>query len=710
MRITQKLPLVIVSLCLASSAVVGLAAYLKSSRQLLDAAQSQLLALAESRKIQVETLLSTYDQDVEGLSANQAVVQALTAFTDGIHALGLKGTPPGPYLKESYADKNPNPPGKRHLLDQAAEASDWGMAHVQYHPTFRKLIETRGMSDFMLVGSTGRIAYTAGKRADFLGDLRSDAMKSTAPARVFEALIKSPVRGRVIATDFAPYPPTGASTAFLGIALLDIVDDLQGVLIASVELDGINRILAAASGLGRTGEVLLVGTDSELRNTPRFGLKTYSRIDNPAVSAGLRGETGVVSLTSNEGSEMLAVHAPIVLGDLKWAMVIQAELDEILAPVRETRTFQFVSSILILAIAAMIGIAFARRIGKPICGMTRAMSRLAAGDTSVEIPAMEGNDEVSEMSRAVQVFKTSAIEMVELRSAQEEARRKAEQEQRQMTLRLADEFESGMAEVVGNVGTASADMEATAQTMSSLASQVAAQANAVAVASDHAAANVQTVAAATEQLSASVSEIGRQVAQSAKVSRDAVAEAEATDTIVRGLADAAGCIGEVVSLINDIAGQTNLLALNATIEAARAGEAGKGFAVVAGEVKTLASQTAKATDEIARQVAAVQAETDRAAAALRDVSGTIRRIDEISSAIASAVEEQTAATDEIARNVEEAARGTQEVSANISGVTHATAETGRAAGTVLDAARRLSGESSRLQGAVAQFVGRIRVG
>jgi methyl-accepting chemotaxis protein len=216
------------------------------------------------------------------------------------------------------------------------------------------------------------------------------------------------------------------------------------------------------------------------------------------------------------------------------------------------------------------------------------------------------------------------------------------------------------------------------------------------------------VATATEELSSSVAEIGRQVAQSTQIAKAAVDEAQQADAIMRSLAEAASRIGEIVSLINDIASQTNLLALNATIEAARAGEAGKGFAVVAGEVKHLATQTGKATEEISQQIGAVQAETERAAHAIRSIGETINRIDGISTAIASAVEEQGAATREIARNIEQAARGTQEVSSNISDVTHAAAQAGEAASGVLSAARVLKGDADRLDHAVGGFLGQVR--
>ncbi len=375
-----------------------------------------------------------------------------------------------------------------------------------------------------------------------------------------------------------------------------------------------------------------------------------------------------------------------------------------------TRNFTVALTVFGLVGAVTITLLTIRSITGPVAESIRVMGRLAQNDITVEVTGQDRRDEIGDIARSVQVFKQNAIDKARMEEeAAATARRNATEHRAEMN-RLAGEFETSIGDVVNGVAGASTEMEQTAQTMSSLAAQVAAQANAVAAASEQAAANVETVAAASEELSSSVSEIGRQVSESARVSRNAVEEAAQTDTIVRGLAEAAGRIGEVIKLINDIAAQTNLLALNATIEAARAGDAGKGFAVVAGEVKNLANQTARATDEIAQQINAVQTETGRAVAAIRNVSATIGRIDEISAAIASAVEEQAAATQEIARNVEEAARGTQEVSSNIAGVTQAAGETGSASASVLAAARKLSAESGTLHQSVGDFVAKVRAG
>ncbi|HMA48923.1 MAG TPA: CHASE3 domain-containing protein [Magnetospirillaceae bacterium] len=347
-------------------------------------------------------------------------------------------------------------------------------------------------------------------------------------------------------------------------------------------------------------------------------------------------------------------------------------------------------------------------IAAPIRRMTEVMGVLATGNTAIEIPDRGRKDEIGAMAAAVQVFKTNGEEVDRLRVEQERQKQRAAEEQKQALNALANTFEARVMEVVKVVASSSTELQATAQSMSSGATQTAAQATTVAAAAEQTTANVQMVASAADELSSSISEISRQVTEAAQMSTAASDEAARTNAMVQSLSAAADRIGEVVKLINDIASQTNLLALNATIEAARAGDAGKGFAVVAGEVKHLANQTARATDEISQQISAVQEETRKTVEAIRGIGATIDQVRQISAAIASAVEEQGTATKEIARNVEQAAQGTQEVSRTIGGITESTSSAVAGSEQVLASASDLAGNSEKLRAEVAGFLSEVR--
>ncbi len=365
------------------------------------------------------------------------------------------------------------------------------------------------------------------------------------------------------------------------------------------------------------------------------------------------------------------------------------------------------ASAIIIILFSLAGFTMARAIVKPIVAMTDCMARLAKKDWSTEIPALDRKDEVGQMARAVDVFKQSGIENERLVAAQQAEETMKAARQRRIDNHIT-EFDRMIGSVLQTVSLASEELQATAQSMSATAEETQRQATAVAAASEQATTNVQTVAAASEELASSISEIGRQVTESVNIATEAVSEAERTNVQIRGLAEAAQKIGDVVQLINDIAGQTNLLALNATIEAARAGDAGKGFAVVASEVKNLASQTAKATEEISSKIAEMQAATASSVTAIGSIGETIVRINEIATTIASAVEQQGAATAEIASNAQQVSHGTREVSSNIVNVTQAAGETGSASAQVLSSATALARESESLRSQVDGFLTNIR--
>jgi methyl-accepting chemotaxis protein len=398
-----------------------------------------------------------------------------------------------------------------------------------------------------------------------------------------------------------------------------------------------------------------------------------------------------------------------IKGFAPWGWVIGTGiyLDDVEATFR-LKALEFGAMVVVVTLlVAGLSLLIAGRLTKPLHLLAGNMGHLAHGDIDIEVTGAERRDEVGEMSRALLVFRDGEAKRRELEAEQRREQELKDSRQAAME-RLTRDFNQGVQHVLAAVTQSAHELRDAAQAMTGIAHDTSSQSTIVAAAAEQAAANVQTVAAAAEELSAAEAEIARQVTRSSQVARTAAEDAERITGIVAGLANAAGHIGEVVNLINDIAAQTNLLALNATIEAARAGDAGKGFAVVANEVKHLANQTARATDEIAAQITAVQAATGEAVTAISGIGHTITEINETATAIASAVEEQTAATKEIARNVLEASRGTQDVTSSIIHVNEGAARTGATATQVLSTADHLIAQSEELAGEVADFLGAVK--
>ena len=396
------------------------------------------------------------------------------------------------------------------------------------------------------------------------------------------------------------------------------------------------------------------------------------------------------------------------IGDVRGVLEVTMVIDRQLTHGTRLSTAIIIAVGLIGLLLIGITLAVTRSVTRPISGIVRAMRQLARGNTTILVPGGQRGDEIGAIAGAVQVFKDTIIEAERLRAEQIEVEKRGQAKRKADMHRLASEFEREVGNIVDTVSSASNELETAAVTLTRTAETTQSLSTTVAASSEEASANVKSVASAAEEFSGSVAEIGRQVLESRRIATEAVKQAETTNARMTELSRSATRIGDVVKLITSVADQTNLLALNATIEAARAGSAGKGFAVVAQEVKALAAQTSKATDEISAQIAAMQMATEGSVAAIKEIGDTINRISEIATTIASAVEEQNAATQEISRNVQQAATGTMQVASHITAVSCSANETGSASSQVLVSAQSLSKESSHLKQEVKRFLATIR--
>ncbi|KAA5605144.1 HAMP domain-containing protein [Roseospira marina] len=716
LRIAIVLPVLIVLVALLAAGVTGTLAYDYAEHALTEQAQDKLTVLRIGRATALADYLEDVDGDLYIVSHSDMAARALKDFGLGYDAArrNAPGNDVTAALQRIYITDNPHPDGEKQRLDAGPDGLWYDEQHAVYHPWFRALQEQRGYYDIFLISPDGDVIYTVFKELDFATNLKTGAWADSGLGTVFRDIANNPDPNTVAFVDFEPYGPSaGAPASFIARAVFDERGRYAGVLAYQMPIGRLDHIMQVSAGMGETGEAYLVGSDLLMRSDSRFSDTTTILkilVETDAARAAMAGDEGVMQIRDYRDVPVISAYGHVDFHGVRWGVLAEADVAEVLGPVEDMRHFMGIAAVAVVVVVGILGVVFARTITRPLASMTAAMDRLAHGDLSGAIPARERTDELGDMADAMEVFQSHFQAMETMKADQERERAAAAAARRADLMAMADRFEQDVSGVVTAVTASAREMEQAANALTGSADHTTDQAATVASAAEHTSANVNSVASATEQLAASISEIARQVTQAKTTADDAMAQAERTTGQVRALDEAAGHIGQVIGLITDIASQTNLLALNASIEAARAGEAGRGFAIVANEVKVLASQTARATEEIGRHIGAVQANTEKTVAAISQFAETVGRIGEVSAAVAAAVEQQTAAVSEVSRNTAEAANGTQAVSASIGAVTGSAEDAGRAARAVHTAASDLNQRAADLSATVARFLSGVRAG
>ncbi len=706
MKLSAKMPAAVTALIAGAIITLGVIAVVFAQSALRRSAEEKLLALVDARAAGLSDYLGAITEDLKLLAADSLTQQAVAGFTRTFPTLGGEAA-----ARKLYVETNANK-DKLWALDDAGDGSDYSRMHASYHPWFRTYAEARGYYDIFLISPKGDVLYSYTKEPDYGTNLAEGRWKESGLAAIWRKLSDASETKDIAFADFEAYAPSnGAAASFIG-TRVKRGEQTIGYLVFQMPIGRINTVMQRAEGMGESGETYIVGVDNLMRSDSRFLKQGESSIlkqevKTATVAAALKGETGVSLIEDYRGIEVVSAYKPLSFEGVTWAVIGEIDAAEIFAPVTTTRNIILGVGLVALLFAGLVGFFGARSITRPLAALTDVMRVMAGGEYGVTVPATDRKDELGEMAEATEQFREKLIEGRAL-AVQQAAEQERQIERGKRMEAAVSQFDEAIGIVVEGVSSAATELQSTAQAMSATAEETANQSQVVAAAAEEMTQNVQTVASATEELSASISEIGNQVTQSNRIVGDAVLQADTTNQRVRHLAEAAEKIGDVVTLINAIASQTNLLALNATIEAARAGEAGKGFAVVASEVKNLAMQTAKATDEIGGQVRAIQESSQSSADALQGITKVISQVNEITTAISSAVEEQRAATQEISRNVQQAAAGTGEVSSNIVGVTEASQQTSHASHQVLTAAADLARNGATLRQEVETFLHVVR--
>ncbi|GGB58186.1 hypothetical protein GCM10011316_32790 [Roseibium aquae] len=709
-RLSVILPALMIGMTFLTCVAVGIGGYVNARSGLVDAEKQQLELLAQSRRDLVTQKLSSLTSDLSNLATGAG---AALAFTE------LNGT-----MQTAANDRAEllavfQPEG----TDAAARAEQTGSdsrtmyawRHSELHGSFYSAWKNAGYGDIYAINKDGMVIYSVTKSGDFFESVGGNVLSGTPLASLYEQALAGE-KGQQFFSSFAAYGPADGEPS-LFVAQPAYVqsfagDELGGVLVVRIGSSYLDELTMQRAGLGETGQVYMVdGSGTLITNMPLAGEPTALRetVDGDMIRAAIGGQVAGGELIGKDGAPRLAFAEPVSFGGQTWALVAERSVEEALSGVTAMRDSMILMTLLTVLIAAVVAVFFSRSIIKPVGLLVTALQNIASGNTGVEIAAARRGDEIGDIGRAVVQIRENAAADQERRAAEDARAARDQSEQRQKMLQdLASDFEASVGQVVETVTRSVSELSRSAEDMQKMAFTSGETSNRAAQLSREAMSEVQSIASASDQLSSSIQQISSLIERSSAVAEQANERAQSTNSTVRSLAEGANRIGEVVTLISDIADQTNLLALNATIEAARAGDAGKGFAVVASEVKELASQTGKATGEIQQQIDGIRAATDDAVSAIGEIQETIAQIAASVTEVAAAVTEQSFATQGIAENTQRAAGGTSQVSSDIQDVSQISENSTAAANGFVEEVQKLSAQAQRLDTEVNQFLRQVR--